>query len=76
MSGQQLIQSEYALQQVVVLFGELLTQLDEAGLTRTYRDVIRFCELENIEYLVLQYLNTGAPPFEEFAEEWLHDGEV
>jgi hypothetical protein len=76
MSGQHLSQSEYALQQVVVLFGELLIQLDEAGLTHTYRDVLRYCELENINYLVLRYVNTGAGPFEEWAEEWLHDGEV
>jgi hypothetical protein len=76
MSGQQLTQSKYALQQVVVLFGELLTQLAEAGLTCTYQDNFRFCELENINYLVVRYLNTGASPFEEWAERWLHDGEV
>jgi len=29
-----------------------------------------------IKYLVLRYLNTGASPFEEWAEEWLHEGEV
>jgi hypothetical protein len=76
MSGQRLSQSEYAIQQVVVLFGEQLIQLDEAGLTHTYRDVLRYCELENIDYLVLQYVSTGAGPFEEWAEEWLHNGEV
>jgi hypothetical protein len=76
MSGRRLSQSEYAPQQVVVLFGELLIQLDEAGLTHTYRDVLRYCELENINYLVWRYVNTGAGPFEEFAEEWLHEGEV
>jgi hypothetical protein len=76
MSGQRLSHSEYALQQTVVLFGELLIQLNEAGFTRTYRDVLRYCELENINYLVLRYVNTGAGQFEEFAEEWLHDGEV
>jgi hypothetical protein len=76
MSGQPLSQSEYTLQQVVVLFGELLIQLDEAGITRTYRDVLRFCELENINYLVLRYVSTGAGPYEEWAEEWLHQGEV
>jgi hypothetical protein len=76
MSGQHLSQSEYALQQVVVLFGELLIQLSEAGLTSTYRDVLRFCELENINYLVLRYVDTGAGPDEEWAEEWLHDGDV
>jgi hypothetical protein len=76
MSGQRLSQSEYALQQVVVLFGKLRIQLDAAGLTHTYRDVLRYCELENINYLVLRYVNTDAGPFEEWAEEWLHDGEV
>jgi hypothetical protein len=38
--------------------------------------VFRFCQLENIDYLVLRYLNTGALPFEQWAEEWLFDGEV
>ena len=76
MSGRRLSPSEYALQQVVVRFGEVLIQLDEAGLTHTYRDVLRSCELENIKYLVLQYMNTGAGPYEEWDEEWLHDGEV
>jgi hypothetical protein len=76
MAGQQLSQSEYALQHVVILFGELHFPLDEAGLTHTNRDVLRYCELENINYLVLRYMNTGAGPYEEFAEEWLHDREV
>jgi hypothetical protein len=76
MSGQHLTQSEYALQRVVELFGDLLIQLEEARLTHTYQVVICFCQLENIEYLVLRYLNTGALPFEEWAEEWLFDGEV
>jgi len=76
MSGQHLTQSEYALQQIVVLFGELLSRLAEAGLIHTYRNVFRFCELENIDYLVLRYLNTGASPFEEWAKEWLYNGEV
>jgi hypothetical protein len=56
--------------------GDLLYQLAEAGLTRTSRDILHFCELENIDYLVLRYLNTCALPFEEWAEEWLHDREV
>jgi hypothetical protein len=76
MSGQRLSHSEYALQQVVVLFGQLLIELDEAGLTHTYLDVFRYCELENIHYLVLRYVNTGAGPFKEWAEEWLHNGDV
>jgi hypothetical protein len=76
MSGRHLTQSEYALQTVVELFGNLLIQLEEARLTHTYQVVFRFCQLENIEYLLLRYLNTGAPPLEEWAEEWLLDGEV
>jgi hypothetical protein len=76
MSGLHLTQSEYALQQVVELFGNLLIQLEEAHLTHTYRTVFRFCQLENIYCLELRYLNTGALPFEEWAEEWLFDGEV
>jgi len=76
MSGQHLTPSKYALQQVVVLFGKVLSQLAKALLTHTYRVVFRFCKLDNIDYLVLRYLNTGAPPFEEFAKEWLHDGEA
>jgi hypothetical protein len=58
------------------MFGELLIPLDEAGLTLTYRDLLRYCELQNINYLVLRYVNTGAGPFEQWAEEWLHSGEV
>jgi hypothetical protein len=38
--------------------------------------VFCICELENIGYLVLQYLNSGAAPFEERAEEWSHHGEI
>jgi hypothetical protein len=47
-SDQQLTESGYALQLVVVLFGELLSQLEEASLSHTYQDVFHFCELENI----------------------------
>jgi len=59
------------LQQIDVLFGNLLFQLEAAHLTHTYQVVFRFCQLGNIDYLVLRYLNTGAPPVEEWAEEWL-----
>jgi hypothetical protein len=76
MSGQHLTQSEYDLQQVVVLFAELLSQLAEAGFTPTFRDVFRFCELASINYLVMMHLNPGTSPFQEWAEEWLHVGEV
>jgi hypothetical protein len=76
MSGRHLKKSEYAFQTVVELVGNLLIQLEEARLTHTYQVVFRFCQLEKIKYLVLRYLNTGALPFEEWAEEWLFDGEV
>jgi len=42
MSGKHLTKSEYALQQVVVLFGDLLFHLEEAHLTHTYQVVFRF----------------------------------
>jgi len=76
MSGRHMTQSEYALQRVIGLFGDLLYQLEEAHLTHTYRVVFHICQLENIDYLVLRYLNTGALPFEEGAEQWSHQGEV
>jgi hypothetical protein len=76
MSGRHLTQSEYALQQIVQSFSDLLFQLEEAHLTHTFRVVFRFCQLQNIDYLVLRYLNTSTLPFEEWAEKWLHEGEV
>jgi hypothetical protein len=45
MSGQPLSSYECAVQQCFVLFGELHIQLETAGLTHTYRDILRFCEL-------------------------------
>jgi hypothetical protein len=76
LSGKPLSSYEYAQQQSVVLFGELHIQLEEAGLGHTDRDVFRFCVLEHIHCLVLRNLNTGQVPFEEWAEECLHDEEV
>jgi hypothetical protein len=61
---------------VVESFSNLLSELAEHHLTHTYAVVFHFCQLENIDYLVLRYLNTGALPFEEFSEEWLFDGEA
>jgi hypothetical protein len=58
MSGRQLTQSEYALQHIVVSFVEVLSQLEELGLTHTYQDVFRFCELESIGYLAVRYLTS------------------
>jgi hypothetical protein len=54
----------------------LLSELEEHRLTHIDPVVFLFCQLENIDYLVLRYINTGALPFEEFSEEWLFDGEV
>jgi hypothetical protein len=68
--------AEYALQRVVESFGHFLLESTEHQLTRTYAVVFRFCQLENIDYLVLGYLNTSDLPFEEFSEVWLFDGEV
>ena len=69
MPGHQFTQAEYALQKVVESFGNLLFELAEHHLTHTYAVVFRFCQYENIDYLVLRYLNTGALPYEEFSEE-------
>ena len=76
MPGHHYTPAEYTLQQIVKSFGRLLSELEQHHLIHTYAVVIRFCELEGIDYLVLRYLNTGALPFEEFSEEWLFDGEV
>jgi len=69
MPGHNYTQSQFALHQVVESFGNLLFSLEEQRLYHTYRVVFRFCELENIDYLVLRYLRTGLLPFEEFSED-------
>jgi hypothetical protein len=76
MPGHHYLPAEYALQRVVETFGNLLFELAEYHLTHTYAVVFCFCQFENINYLVLRYLNTGALPYEEFSEEWLFDGEA
>jgi hypothetical protein len=76
MPGHQYTSAESALQQKVESFARLLLELEEHRLTHIYTVVFRFCQLENIDYLVLRYLNTGALPFEEFSEEWLFDREI
>jgi len=76
MPGHAYTHFEYALQQVVESFGNLLLSLHEFNLTHTYRVVFRFVQLENIDYLVLRYLNTGLLPFEEFSEDLLFDEEA
>jgi len=76
MPGHRYTHSEYALQHVVELFGTLLFCLHEHNLTHTYRVVFRFAQLENIDYLVLRYMNTGLLPLEEFSEDLLFDKEA
>ena len=74
MPGRRLTQSEYAIQTIVELFGNFLFSLHEHHLTHTYSVVLCFAELENIDYQVLRYLNTGLLPFEEFSEDPVLDG--
>jgi hypothetical protein len=75
MPGHRYTPAEYALQKIVKSFGRLLSELEEDRLTHICAVVLLFCQLENIDYLVLRYLNTGAVPFKQFSEEWLLDGE-
>jgi hypothetical protein len=75
MPGHHYTHEEYSLRQVVRSFGDLLFQLEVLHLTYTDHVVYQFCELENIGYLVLRYLNTGALPYEEFSKDWLFDRE-
>jgi len=76
MPGHHYTPAMYALQQKVKSFGNLFFQLEEACLTHIYRVGFLFCEYENMRYLVLRYLNTGALPFMELFEEWSFDGEA
>jgi len=76
MPGQTYTPYEYALQKVVELFGNLLFSLHEHNQIRTYQVVIRFAQLDNMDYLVLRYLNTGLLPFEEFSEDRWYDEET
>ena len=73
--GHRYTPAEYALIQVVEIFGNLLFTLQEHNLIHTYRVVFRFAQLENIDYLVLRYLNTGLLPFEEFSGDESWNGE-
>jgi hypothetical protein len=76
MPGHQYTQAEYAQPKAVESFGNLLYELAEHNLTHTYAVVFCFCQLENIDYPVLIYLNTGALPLQEYSEEWLFDNEA
>jgi hypothetical protein len=76
MPGHRYAQAEYALQRVADSFGNLLFEFAEHRVTHTYAVVFLFCQLENIDCLVLRYLNTGAIRFEEYSEECLFDDET
>jgi len=76
MPGHRYTHYEYALQQTVELFGNLLFTLHEHNSLRIYHVVFRFVQLENLDYPVLRYLNTGLLPFEEFSENLLFDEEM
>jgi len=76
MPGHRYTQYEYALQQVVELFGNLLFSLHDHNLTHTYQVVFRFVQIENIDFLVLRYLNIGLLPFEEFSKDQWYDAEI
>jgi hypothetical protein len=76
MPGHSYTPAEYAMQQVVESFGNFLFELSEHHLTHTYAVVFCVCQFENIDYLVMQYLNTGALPFKECSKECLFDDEV
>jgi hypothetical protein len=75
MPGHQYTPAEYAMQKLVESLGILLSELAEHHLTHTYAVLFHFCQNENIDYLVLRYLNTSALPFEVFSKEWLHNSE-
>jgi hypothetical protein len=76
MAGHQYKPAEYALQQVVERFGIMFSELAKHNVTHTCVVVFLFSQIENINYLVLRYLDTGALPFEEFSKVWLHNGEI
>jgi len=76
MPGHQYTPGEYPLQRIVESFGNLLFALAEHSLTHTYTVVFHLCQLQNIDYIVLRYLNTGALPFVELCNEWSFDGEA
>jgi hypothetical protein len=76
MPGHQYTPAKYTLQRIGNSFGNLLFQLAEYSLTHIYAVVFPFCKYENIDYLVLRYLNVGALTFEEFSEQLLFNSEV
>jgi len=74
MPGHRYTHTEYALQQTVELFGNLLFSLHEHNVHHIYQVVFLFVQLESLDYLVLRYLNTGLLPFEVFSEDrWYNE---
>jgi len=59
MAGHQYTPAEYTLQWILKSFGDLLFQSKEYQLAHMYHVVSCFCELQNVDYVVLRYLNTG-----------------
>jgi len=64
------------LQKIAHSVGNLLFELDAHHVTHTYTVVFHFCQLENIDFLVLRYLNTSVLLLDGFSEEWLFDEEL
>jgi hypothetical protein len=75
MPGHYYTQAEYALQQIVECFSNMLFELAEHRETHSYAVVVCFCEQDSIDYVVVRYLNTGTLSSEEYSKEWLCDGE-
>ena len=65
MPGYHYTPAKFAMQQKSNAFSNVLLQLEEAHLTHIYRVVCLLCVQKDIQYQVLEYLNTGTLPFEE-----------
>jgi hypothetical protein len=68
MPGHHYTAAGLALQRVVESFGNSRFKLAEHRFTHTYAVGFRFCQLENMYYLVVRFLNTGTLPLEEFSK--------
>jgi len=76
MCGQQLKQSLSAILKNVKLLGDLISQLNDQSLTHISAVVARVAHYNSIRFLVHRDLSTGLLPFEEFSEEWFHEGDI
>jgi len=76
MSGQQMTKSQYAIQKNVELLGNLILQVGDQRLTDISTGVAHFAHCNGIGYLVHRYLSTRLLPFEEFCDEWFHQGDI